>query len=260
MIEPTTKDKLKILLLDIETAPLIGFSWERYDTNLLEVVRDRYMLCFTVKWLDEKKYHTYSLPDFPSYLKDKENDKELVTKLWDFMNEADVIVGHYCDGFDVKVTNARFIVNGLLPPSTYRTVDTLKEAKKKFKFSSNKLDDLGHALGLGRKLSTGGFKLWKECMEGKDAAWKKMTSYNKMDVTLLEKVYLKIRPWIKNHPNIGILVDKLACHCCASKNTQRRGYNYTKLTKYIRYLCKDCGSWSQGTMEKSNEQSVYPRK
>jgi DNA polymerase elongation subunit (family B) len=251
MVETQNKSKLRTLLLDIETAPIIGYAWEKFETNLIEIIRDRYMLCFTVKWLDEKKYHTYSLPNFPTYTKNKEGDKELVAKLWEFMNEADIIVGHYADGFDIKVANTRFIVNGLMPPATYRTVDTLKEARKKFLFTSNKLDDLAQTMGLGKKLSTGGFKLWKGCMSGDPEAWRKMTKYNRMDVTLLEKVYLKIRPWMKSHPNVGILIDKLACHCCGSKETQRRGFSYSKLTKFQRYCCKSCGSWSIGSVDKS---------
>ncbi len=33
------------------------------------------------------------------------------------------------------------------------------------------------------------------------AAWKVMEKYNKQDVLLLEKVYDRLLPWIKSHPN-----------------------------------------------------------
>jgi DNA polymerase elongation subunit (family B) len=241
---------LKVLFFDVETAPNIGYTWDKYETNVIEFLKERYMLCFTVKWLDENKAHTFGLPDFSEYRKDKTSDKSLVLKLWEYINEADIIVAHNGDSFDVKVMNTRFIVNGLTPPSPYKTVDTRKEARKRFGFSSNSLNDLGGVLGLGKKLSTGGFKLWKDCMEGKSDAWKKMKKYNKIDVLLLEQVYLKLRPWMKTHPNVAVCIDRTACHSCGSTNTQRRGYSYSKFTKYQRIQCTSCGSWSQGPVEK----------
>jgi len=237
--------KLKILYLDIETAPSLGWVWGKYEQDVIDFDREWYMLCFTAKWSDSNKYITYGLIDFPEYEKDPMDDKALMRKLWDLIDEADIVVGHNGDNFDIKKMNSRFIVNGMVPPSPYRTVDTKKVARKYFGFNSNKLDDLGKTLNLGKKLPTGGFTLWKKCMEGDKAAWKKMKSYNKQDVALLEKIYLRMRPWMKNHPNIGINVDKIACHACGSTNTQKRGYNYTKLTRFQRMCCIDCGAWSQ---------------
>jgi hypothetical protein len=236
-------------MLDIETAPNLGWTWEKYETNVIEFVEERYMLCFTVKWLDGKSF-TYGLPDFAGYSKNPKSDKELVLKLKEFVDEADVIVAHNGDSFDIKIMNARFIVNGLMPPSPYKTVDTKKETKKKFGFNSNSLNELCTVFGIGNKASTGGFKLWKDCMAGKAEAWKKMKKYNKVDVMLLEQLYLKLRPWMKSHPNTAIHVGKLACQVCASTNTQKRGTSFSKYTKYQRIQCQDCGSWSQGPVEK----------
>ena len=241
---------LKTLLLDIETAPGLGFAWEKYETNIIEFVKDWYMLSFTVKWLDDTKIHTYALCDFPTYQKNKESDLELVRKLWDFVNEADVIVAHNGDSFDIRKMNARFIVNGLTPPAPYRTVDTKKVAKKNFSFMSNSLNDLGTLFGLGNKASTGGFKLWTDCMAGKPDAWKRMKKYNKMDVILLEKVYLHMRPWMKTHPNISIEISRINCQACGSANTQKRGFSYSKYTKYQRLQCMTCSAWSQGPVIK----------
>lgn len=245
-----TSKPLKTLFLDIETAPNLGYTWQKYETNVIEFVKERYMLCFTVKWLDENKYYTYGLPDFADYAKDPTNDKALMTKLWDFVNEADVIVAHNGDSFDIKIMNTRFIVNGFTPPSPYKTVDTKKEAKKRFGFNSNSLNDLGRLFGFGKKLDTGGFKLWTDCMAGDLDAWKKMKKYNKIDVALLEQVYLKLRGWMKSHPNVSVTLDRTCCQVCGSNNTQKRGFSFTKLTKYQRIQCMDCHSWSQGTIVK----------
>lgn len=237
--------ELKILLLDIETAPSLGWVWGKYEQDVIEFDQEWFMLCFTAKWVGSNKTITAALPDFAEYQKNPMDDKELMRKLWDLVDEADIIVAHNGDSFDIKKMNSRFIINGLTPPSPYRTIDTRKISKKYFGFNSNKLDDLGKTLGLGAKLTTGGFKLWKDCMEGKSEAWKKMKAYNKQDVLLLEQIYLKLRPWFKTHPNIGINVDKQACHVCGSVNTQKRGYNYAKTSRYQRICCTDCGAWSQ---------------
>lgn len=244
--------QLKILFLDIETAPNLGYAWEKYETTMFDFVLERYMLCFTVKWLGDKKYHCYGLPDFPTYKKDPECDKELVMKLREFVDEADIIVAHNGDSFDIKVMNARFITNGILPPSPYKTIDTKKEAKKRFKFNSNKLEDIAKNLGIGTKMETGGFKLWKGCMAGHMDSWKKMKAYNKVDVKLLEEVYLRLRPWMKTHPNVGMSINRTNCQACGSTNTQRRGFSYAKYTKYQRIQCLDCSAWSQGPIIKTS--------
>jgi hypothetical protein len=245
-----SNEKLKVLLFDIETTPNIGYTWGKYETNVIEFIKERYMLCFAAKWLDGKKTEIYSLPDFKSYKKDKTDDKELVKKLWELMDEADVVVAHNGDKFDIKVMNARFAVNNLSPPSPYKTVDTLKVARRKFAFNSNKLNDLGKVLGVGNKVPTGGFALWTGCMEGKIAAWKKMKQYNKVDVTLLEKIYKKLRPWMPQHPNVGINKGRHACNHCGSIKTQNRGYSYAKVHKYQRYQCQACYAWGSAPIKK----------
>lgn len=242
---------LKTLIYDIETAPLLGYSWKIWEADLIQVKRDFYIMSFAAKWLGSNKIISYSLPDFDTFKKDKECDKELCTKLWELMDQADVIVAHNGQNFDIKKSNARFIVNNLPPPSPYKVVDTLIAAKKYFGFNSNKLNDLGKSLGVGQKIETGGFKLWLDCMAGDGKAWKQMVKYNKNDVALLEQVYLRLRPWIANHPRVG---ETTACNSCGSVKIQKRGYNYTRKYKYQRYACLDCGAWNQGDIIKANNE------
>lgn len=237
---------MRIALFDIETAPYLGWVWEKYDTNVIEFERSNYMLCFSFKWLDSGKIETHALPDFPTYKKDKHNDKELVMKLWQLMSEADIIIAHNGDSFDVKKSNARMIVHGLNPPEPYKTVDTLKLARKYFKFASNKLDDLGKDLLLGRKLPHTGFHLWKGCMNGDEQSWKLMKQYNRQDVLLLEKVYLKFRPWSQNHPTVAPGTED--CPNCGGKR-ERRGFSITaRGTKRRKLQCTKCGAWSTGNV------------
>ena len=133
------KNKAKILLFDIETAPNLGYVWGKWEQDVIEFDRQWYMLCFCAKWLGDKKVMTHALPDFSLYKKDPENDKELVKKLWELFNEADIIIAHNGDEFDIKKSNARFIYHGFTPNPHYKTIDTKKIAKKYFSFNENNL-------------------------------------------------------------------------------------------------------------------------
>lgn len=234
----------RIAFIDIETAPNLGYTWGKYEQTVLSYERERYMLSFSVKWSDKKRVEVYGLPDYPNYKKNRADDSALCRALWDVLNNADLVVAHNGDRFDLRVANARFLVHGFPPPEPYKTADTLKIVKKYFSFNSNKLDDICKVLGIGSKIHTGGFQLWLDVMAGDEKAWKKMKDYNKHDVVLLEAVYNKLKAWHVSHPNIAIKMDGLACPACGSKDIAKRGFAYTATTKTQRYNCNACGHWS----------------
>ena len=237
----------RILLLDIETAPNLGFTWGKWEQNVIEFKEHWYMLSFSMKWLGERSAHTYALPDFSGYNASKRDDSKLIKKLHGILDEADVVIAHNGNRFDVRKSNARFIANGLTPPSPYKTIDTLKIARQKFAFDSNKLDDLGKYLGVGRKLpTTHKWQMWLKCMTGEMAAWDKMKKYNTQDVKLLERVYLKLRPWATSLPDLTSYSKKNGCPSCESTNLHKRGVNVTKTGSRERLHCQDCGAWSSG--------------
>jgi hypothetical protein len=129
----------------------------------------------------------------------------------------------------------------------------LEFARHKFDFNSNRLDDLGAFLGLGRKVKHPGFEMWEKCLEGDPEAWALMEKYNKGDVVLLEKVYRKLRPWMNSHPALTPRDRAIfACPFCRSQNIRRKGHRYTRLGKTERYKCfeGDCGKWSVGQIVK----------
>lgn len=241
---------MKVLIFDIETAPNLGYIWEKYEQNVIAFKQERYLLSFAYMWLSDEKVHVKALPDYKLYKKEPQSDFCLVADLWKLFDEADVIIAHNGDGFDIKMANAAFMKHGLKPPEPYKTVDTLKVARQKFRFNSNKLDDLGDLLKLGRKVKTGGFDLWLGCLKGDKASWKLMKEYNGQDVVLLKDVYLKLRPWMTNHPNFNLGRDVNCCPVCQSNHLQSRGFGITATTKYQRYQCQDCGKWSRGANEK----------
>jgi DNA polymerase elongation subunit (family B) len=245
---PTRKPK--VLFWDLENSPSLGFVWNKWQTNVIEFRSEWYLLSFSVKWQGGKQI-TKCLADYDGYFAGNEDDKALVQELWTYLDEADILIAHNGDKFDLKKAYTRFVEHGLNPPAPAKTVDTLKVARRKFSFNSNKLDDLGRRLGVGRKLKHSGFELWRRCMEGDIKAWNTMKRYNAQDVRLLEAVYDKMLPYIPAHPHMGILSRKeTACRNCASQNLQRRGFQITSVGKAQRLQCQDCGTWMSETPKK----------
>lgn len=225
-------------LIDIETSPGLGWSWGRRETDILRVKQDWELLSFAWKELGRGKVNCYARPDF----KDK-TDKALTRAAWGILDSSDVVIGHNLDKFDHRKLRAKFVEHRLPPPRPYKTIDTLKIARKHFAFSSNKLNDLAQTLGVGAKMRTGGLDLWFDCMDGDPAAWRKMVAYNKRDVVLLESVYERLKAWHSNHPNMPLHSGMAGCPVCSSINLQRRGYVVSKVTKSPRWQCMDCGAW-----------------
>lgn len=245
------KNKTKILLLDIENAPNVSYTWGKYEQDVIDFQKEWYMLSYAYKWLGDKNVKVASLPMFGSYKKDKTNDGMLLMTLWKLLDEADIVIGHNVDRFDIRKINARFLAQGFSPPSPYKTIDTLKVARKYFFLNSNKLAHLSKFLGMDGKVETGGFQLWLDCMAGDKKAWKLMEKYNKHDIELLENVYMELRKWINNHPNVNIVSEKLdSCPICGSDKIMKRGFNISRTGKTQRYQCKNCYGWSSGKHEK----------
>lgn len=240
--------KSRILFIDIENSPSLGWTWGKYDQTVIDFKTDWYLLSFAWKWADEDKVHVLALPDYPCYGRDREDDKQLTKALWKILDQADIVIGHNVDRFDIRKINTRFLAHGMPPPSPYKTVDTLKIAKKYFKFDSNHLNDLGRYLGVGRKLVHTGFELWRGCMMGDKDSWAMMKKYNVKDVVLVEKVYYKLRSWAGNHPIVNR--DVFACPKCGSVRVQKRGLSRTLRYAKQRYQCQTCRGWFEGAAKK----------
>ena len=237
--------KPRILFLDIENAPNTAYVWGLWqETTSSEMVdKEWYVLTWAAKWLGEKKIISSALVDFPKeYKKNPENDKLILLKLRDLINQADIVCAHNGINFDMRKINARFIMNGIPPANPVRVIDTLLVARKYFFFTSNKLTDLGKYLNCGSKIETN-FKLWKGCMSGDKNSWSKMVKYCKNDITLLEKIYLKLRPYMSQHPHMNIESERPCCPKCGSNDIQFRGYSITSTGKFRRFQCKVDGGW-----------------
>ena len=238
----------KIILYDLEVSrSLVEGYGSRWDFKVIKFIRPQQLMCYSSKELGEKNVHFVSRHDFKTYF-------EFVESLRDLLNSADVTIAHNGGAFDDKMANRFFLTEGLTPPKPRKTVDTKREAKRWFRFESNSLDDLGQFLGLGRKESVGYADLEDEFMSDNPSkkTIKLMRKYNDQDVRLLERVYLKLRPYMATHPNLGDLggVDGI-CPKCGSSNLHKRGFNRKRSGVTQRYQCQSCFGWcSEASIKK----------
>lgn len=254
----TKYTKPKVLFLDIETAPIEAHVWSLWENNvsLNQIVSDWSVLSWAAKWQGSK---TVIYEDV-SKQRNKRDDKKILKQIWKLMDEADLIVGQNSKQFDVKKLNARFIINGMQPPSTYRQLDTKIMAKKAFGFTSNKLEYMADKLCTKYKKlkhkEFAGHEMWTECLKGNPKAWKEMEKYNKHDVLALEELYNKLLAW-DNTINFNVYHKNHSSICsCGSPNIIKKGVQYTNGGSYDRFKCTNCGKNFQ---DKYNQMSAKKR-
>ena len=236
--------KTRILILDIETSPMKAWVWRRWKENIYldQTIQEWFMLSWSAKWLGEPE--TFGCVLTPEEIR-KEDDFRILLELYKALNEADIVVAHNGKHFDIPKINTRFILNNMTPVSPYRQIDTLEVARKQFGFSSNSLDALATFFGFENK-DPHDFKLWKDCLDGDEKALERLLLYNMKDVEILEKIYLKLRPWIKNHPNTNVIEDSdvPSCPVCSATSialVRDKSYN-TQHYKYPVCRCQSCGA------------------
>lgn len=236
----------RILIVDIETSPIKGAVWSLWKQNvgLNQIENDWFILSYSAKWHGDDPENTY-YNDLQGYV-DEEDDTELLDELWSLLDEADIVVTQNGIEFDTKKINARFVINGYPPPSHYKQVDTLQIAKKKFGFTSNKLEYMTDKLCKKyKKLSHGsfpGYTLWAECLNDNPDAWCEMKQYNTHDVLSLEELYDILKAWDSKHPNVSLYGDMNEQKCtCGSTDFKENGYYHTQVSRFQKYTCNDCG-------------------
>lgn len=212
-----------------------------WEADAVDIVHSWYILSYAYKWEGEKT-RWVGLCDYIGYKPNTCDSKEFILGLWNLIDEADIIIAQNGDKFDIPRLKTRFLHYNLPPPSPFRSIDTLKAART-FGFPSNKLDNLGQALGEGRKVKHTGFSVWNGCMGGDRKFWGVMKRYNIKDVDLLARIYKRFRPWMSKHPNLLAGNRDLACPKCQSKDYISRGVATRIGASYKQYSCKNCGGW-----------------
>jgi DNA polymerase elongation subunit (family B) len=212
---------------------------------------------YAAKWLFEDEIIANVLTPKEATKKD---DERIVREIWKLIDEADIVVTYNGDHFDFRKMNTRFVLYQLPPPSFYRSVDLYKVAKDNFSMTSNKLSFVNTFLGIEDKTHTT-FDLWKRCWNGEQEALTELVNYNCNDSKITEMLYLKILPWIKNHPNIGLYNNEetSVCSKCGGTIVWDGKFYYTQVAKYDTFRCSDCGSIGRSRysiLEKDKKKSV----
>lgn len=251
----------KILFLDIETAPYVALTWKPYKVDRVpKIVQNRYVMSIGYRWSDSDTTEVLALPDWKTaYKKDRTDDSKLIKAIHKLEQEADMIVGHNVDRFDMKRIRGRYIAHKLPFPGKVPTVDTLKAVKRHAELDSHRLDDVCELLDIGSKLPHTGIEMWWACMNGDSEAWDLMRSYNEHDVSpLLDSLYhfLNDNNWIDNHPNLAAIVGRLAACTKCGKDSPWTKRGLTKSGNGPRYQVvqfTNCGHY--GTMRRSEPHS-----
>jgi hypothetical protein len=231
----------KILVIDIEWRPALAYVWRMWDQNIQPdmLIEHGGMLCFSAKWVGDK--------DFLFYSEWKDGRVGMAKAARRLLIEADAVVTYNGDKYDLPKITGEIMLAGLNPPPPVASIDLIK-AVKKFGYNMNRLAYIGPLLGLGGKIKHQGFNLWKEVMAGDPKAQKTMEKYCIQDVRLTEKLYHKVKPFIRNHPHLGTV--RHECPVCDSKKSQKRGFRTTRCYKIQQNSCNSCGHWFETTRMK----------
>ena len=234
----------RLLFYDIETSHNIVATFNLFEhgpINHQAILQERFIICASWKWSDESKVHSVSILDGKEGIP---GDRVVVQALHKVLSEADAIVGHYADNFDIKFFNTRALANGLQPIHDVIQIDTYKIAKRKFKFNSNRLDYIAKFLGFEGKKHLG-LDCWLSCLSGDRSAIKQMLAYNRHDVVILEQIYRVLAPFVPSPINHQLFNPNAACPRCGGSDVMCRGWAFAKTRRYQRFQCKSCTGWFQ---------------
>jgi len=253
-VDPAAK-QARILTLDIERLPGqatlkhrgLTITGEFWDLNAWKHTIGRRIhpddvtqwprsICAAAKWYDQRTVM------FTAEWEDGGHEAFL-RQTWEWYDAADIIVGHNLDRFDTKHLKAGWAEYGWPAPAPTKSVDTLKVARSVFAFESNTLDALCKRLGVPAKSDKYDVATARAACNGDTAAQRKLANYNKGDIRATEAAYDRLRPWIPNHPNLGLYTnDDRACPNCGSdKRTLLEKDAVTGVTRYAMYRCARCG-------------------
>lgn len=232
------------LFFDIETSPNVVLSWRigrKISIDHSNLLKERAIICIGYKWENQKQAQ--------ALIWDKDqNDKEMLQQFVEIANKADELVGHNGDKFDLPWIRTRCLFHGISMFPSYKTIDTLQWARRRFYFNSNRLDYIGKYLGVGGKIKTE-FDLWKKVvLEDDRTALAQMVKYCKRDVEMLQEVYLKLAVQVPHKTHIGVQnnKDKWTSPFNGGTEVCRNKIRVTALgTKHYQMQCLKTGRYYQ---------------
>jgi len=233
-----------VLVLDIETSLMEVYTWGLYKQSftIKQIKREPFILSWSAKLLGAPKVMSDVVTPEEAIAG---SSKRIMQSLWNQLDEANIVIGHNVVDFDLRWIKFEFLKHGIYLPSPYQTIDTYKICKREFRSVSGKLDYYAHVLGIGKKMPTE-YEWWIDCGYGNKDRLKQMQEYCDHDVRLEEELYFKIRPYIHNHPNVGLFaqgINGLVCASCGKDDIELKGEYPTPLNLYDAYQCNYCHSW-----------------
>lgn len=236
----------KRLFFDIETSPNIVFSWNvgyKLNIDYSNILRERAIICICYKWEGEKEVHSLT------WDKDQ-SDKAMLEAFIEVLNEVDEAIAHNGNRFDLTWIRTRCLFHRIPMFPKYLSIDTLRVARSKFRFNSNRLDYIAKFLGLGSKIKTE-FSLWRDIlMDNSQTAMDAMVKYCREDVRLLEKIYAELKNHIEPQQHYGMLYEsnKQSCPECGGEDLKVVSTKTTPAgTVKRQYLCGGCGKYHYKT-------------
>ena len=227
---------IRRLFFDVEVSYCKGWFWRpshKTSISYHQILEHGKIICISYKWEGQDKVYNLNWNS-------TQCDKDMLNKFIKILNQADEIVGHNSDRFDIKWLRTRCIYHKLPMFPTYKSFDTLKFFRGNVLAPSNRLDYLGEYYNEGRKLKNED-DLWYNVIEKNNrSALKRMVKYCDQDVLLLERIYKRIKPYSKAISHVsGVKSD---CPECGSDEVKLNGHSYTAGgTKKQRLVCLCCG-------------------
>lgn len=249
--------KLRILLFDIENLmkPQHIFNSgkpSRFASRPAGFCADlAYILVFGYKWLGSKKAE-YIIANKKDFKNSPTSDESILYKIYDIMNEADVVVTWYGSVHDFRFVTARLAQKGMYLDQRIKHIDLHKTAKTVLPLSSNRLNKVAEFFGKELKTDISP-EIWARTWAGDYDALKEMAEYCAQDVEVLEQVYQALKPLEQNMPHVRKYVSPdgvISCPMCESANIHSKGRRVTKIYTIRRLHCQECGGWFDGEKTK----------
>lgn len=240
-IELQTSKPENVLILDVETLPLVGYAFNPWKTDitLAHIIKDFCILSYSAKWLGDDKVISEVLTPKEVLARD---DSRILQNAWKLMETANVVVTHNGKRFDIKKLYARFWKHKIKKPSSFKLIDTLVSAKATFGLTYNSVSAIAKFIEAEEKLDTD-FSLWVKCDSGDQQSLQYMREYNEQDVETQEEIYLSMRGWIENHPDLSLYTgQKNVCPVCLSSNHQEIGTYVGRGKLYREHRCDSCNA------------------
>ena len=261
----TQNPKPRLFYVDIETSMMeyvIRTFSPRVDyLSHKDITKDWFVICWAGQWIGtDRVLHSVVTPK-EALARD---DRRVCADFLEILNEADVIIAHNGDRFDMKKLRYRFrFAHNFPPPLPYRTIDTLKIMRRVYGASSNSLDFLARmGLKIPAKLKTER-QLWLDCEAGDPVALGRMDTYCVNDIHIGIGLYKKIIPDAPNGVNLALYtnMDKPQCPRCLGDIEINDKRDTTGMNAFGTYRCLECGHTGRtrnSVLDKEQRKNLKP--